>query len=150
MGMVQMFESSHDFHFHASLNMQTQLHKWTQKLGSGSKMTMSTSIPKGHMTNSQHVVAPREVSFELLVLDMCNPSLNHLIINNTRYLLVFDVNGLLCVCCSTFEIYKNMETPCSYNMMWKKVNKPSAKLTSILVVMFFTIWHCNLVVNYIT
>jgi hypothetical protein len=60
-------------------------------------MTMSTSIPRGHMTNSQHVVAPREVSFELLVLDMCNPSLNHLIINNTRYLLVFDVNGLLCV-----------------------------------------------------
>jgi hypothetical protein len=68
-GMVQMFKSSNDFDFHANSNKQA----WAQILGSGSKMIMSTSIPKGGMTNFQHIVAPREVSFESLVLDMCNP-----------------------------------------------------------------------------
>ncbi len=96
-GMVQMFESCHDFDIHVSLDMQTQLHTRAQKLASGSKMTMSTNIPKGGMTNFRHVVAPREVNFESLVLDMSNLSLHHLIISKTWYLLVFDVNGLLCV-----------------------------------------------------
>lgn len=60
-------------------------------------MTMSTSIPKGGTTNFQHVVAPREVSFESLVFDMCNPFPNQLVVSKTCYLLLFDVNGLLCV-----------------------------------------------------
>jgi hypothetical protein len=57
---------------------------------------MSTSIPKGGMTNFQYIVALKEVSFESLVLDMCNPFPNQLIVSKTCYLLVFDVNGLLC------------------------------------------------------
>jgi hypothetical protein len=48
------------------------------------------------MTNFEHIVASREVSFELLVLDMCNPFPNLLIVSKTRYVLVFDLNALLC------------------------------------------------------
>jgi hypothetical protein len=59
-------------------------------------MIMSTSIPKGGMTNFQYIVAPQEVSFESLVLGMCNPFPNQLIVSKTCYLLVFNVNGLLC------------------------------------------------------
>jgi hypothetical protein len=60
-------------------------------------MIVSTSILKSGMTNSQHIVAPREVSFESLVPYMCNHSPNQLVVSKTRYLFVLDVNGLLCV-----------------------------------------------------
>jgi hypothetical protein len=56
-GMVQMFESSNDLNFHVNLDMQIQLHTHAQKLGSVSKMIVSTSISKGGTTNSQHIVA---------------------------------------------------------------------------------------------
>ncbi len=62
-GMVQMSESPNNFDLYVSLNKQTQSHTWAQKLGSGSKMIVSTSIPKGGMTNSQHIVAPKKVNF---------------------------------------------------------------------------------------
>ncbi len=54
---------------------------------------MDASICKDGKTNPQ-IVAHKEVS---LLVDVCNPCLNLMVVNKTCYLLVFDVNGLLCV-----------------------------------------------------
>ncbi len=61
---------------------------------SGNKMSNTTTITKGGKTY-QHVIATKEVSFKLL-LDMCNPSSNQLIVNKVCYLLVLHVDRLLC------------------------------------------------------
>jgi hypothetical protein len=53
---------------------------------------MDVSISKGGKTNPQ-IVAHKKVS---LLVDVCNPCPNLMVINKTRYLLVLDVNGLLC------------------------------------------------------
>ncbi len=55
----------------------------------GNKMSTTTTITKGGKTY-QHVIAIKEVSFKLLV-DMCNPSSNQLVVSKVRYLLVLDV-----------------------------------------------------------
>jgi hypothetical protein len=60
----------------------------------GNKMSTTTTIAKGGKTY-QHVIATKEVSFKLLV-NMCNPSSNQLVVSKVHYLLVLDVNRLLC------------------------------------------------------
>ncbi len=56
-------------------------------------MSMDASIRKGGKTNPQ-IVAHKELS---LLVDVCNPFSNVKVVNKTCYLLVLDVNGLLCV-----------------------------------------------------
>jgi hypothetical protein len=56
-------------------------------------MSMDASICKGGKTNLQ-IVSHKEVS---LLVDVCNPCPNLMVVNKTHYLLVLDVNGLLCV-----------------------------------------------------
>ncbi len=54
---------------------------------------MDAFVCKGGKTNPQ-IVVDKEVS---LLVDACNPCPNLKIFNKTHYLLVVDVNGLLCV-----------------------------------------------------
>jgi hypothetical protein len=71
---------------------QTQLHTHTKNLVNGNKMSMDVSICKGGKTNPQ-IVAHKKVS---LLVDVCNPCPNLMVVNKIHYLLVLDVNGLLC------------------------------------------------------
>jgi hypothetical protein len=72
----------------------------------GNKMWTTTTIAKAGKTY-QHVIATKEVNFKLLV-DMCNPSSNQLVVSKVCYLLVLDVKKLLCVakCLKSTNIWK--------------------------------------------
>jgi hypothetical protein len=92
--VVPPFEESFDKDDkHVSfLERQTQSHTCAKKLASGNKMSMDVYVCKGGKTNPQ-IVAHKEVS---LLVDACNPCPNLMVVNKTRYLLVLNVNGLLC------------------------------------------------------